>query len=68
VAKLPADVISLDYQATDPDLTHTLTQKGLTDEAVGEVLELTQWAWVELNYRPHAYQPPQPGDDQRPPM
>jgi hypothetical protein len=26
-----------------------------------------KWAWVELNYRPHAYQPPQRGEDQRPP-
>jgi hypothetical protein len=25
------------------------------------------WAWVELNYRPHAYQPPKPDADQRPP-
>ena len=29
--------------------------------------EIAKWAWVELNYRPHAYQPPQPGEDQRPP-
>jgi hypothetical protein len=26
-----------------------------------------EWAWVELNYRPHAYQPPKPDADQRPP-
>ena len=26
----------------------------------------TEWAWVELNYRPHAYQAPKPGDNQRP--
>jgi hypothetical protein len=26
-----------------------------------------EWAWVELNYRPHAYQPPKASDDQRPP-
>ena len=26
-----------------------------------------EWAWVELNYRPHAYQPPKPDADQWPP-
>jgi hypothetical protein len=29
--------------------------------------ESDEWAWVELNYRPHAYQPPEPGGGQRPP-
>jgi hypothetical protein len=25
-----------------------------------------EWAWVELNYRPHAYQPPKIDADRRP--
>ena len=51
---------------TDPDLAQLLRDKGLTDPEIDEVLQHAGWAWVELNYRPHAYQPPKPSDDQRP--
>ena len=30
--------------------------KSLTDGEVDQALKLAEWAWVELNYRPHAYQ------------
>ena len=40
----------------DPDLARILKAKNLTDANVDEVLQRVQWAWVELNYRPHAYQ------------
>jgi hypothetical protein len=38
------------------ELGQALKAQNLTDAKVDEVLELGQWAWVELNYRPHAYQ------------
>jgi hypothetical protein len=41
---------------SDPALAHLLKVKGLTDPEIDEVFELSRWAWVELNYRPHAYQ------------
>ena len=59
--------VEVSYPETDPDLAQLLKDKGLTDPEIDEVLQHTRWAWVELNYRPHAYQPPKPGDDQRPP-
>ncbi len=43
-------------RGTDPDLAQLLKAKNLTDAEVGEVRERTKWAWVELNYRPHAYE------------
>ena len=54
-ARPPVDV-QVDYPATYPDLAHLLKTKNLTDAEIDEVLELSRWAWVELNYRPHAYQ------------
>jgi hypothetical protein len=48
--------VDLSYPETDPDLAQLLKAKNLTDAEVDEVLELAEWAWVELNYRPHAYQ------------
>ena len=41
---------------TGASLAPLLKAENLTDAQIGEVLELTKWAWVELNYRPHAYQ------------
>jgi len=38
--------------------------KNLTD-TIDEVLELSKWAWVELNYRPHAYQATRLGQEVR---
>jgi hypothetical protein len=53
----PTDLeVRVDYPAPSPDLAQTLKAQNLTDAKVDEVLELSQWAWVELNYRPHAYQ------------
>jgi hypothetical protein len=45
-------------------LAHALKQSDLSDAEVEEVAYALQqvtdaageWAWVELNYRPHAYQ------------
>ena len=51
-----APTVEVSYPETDPDLAQVLKAKNLTDAEVGEVLELAEWAWVELNYRPHAYQ------------
>jgi integrase len=48
--------IRVDYPETSPDLAQTLKAQNLTDAEVDEVLELSQWAWEELNLRPHAYQ------------
>ena len=48
--------LEVSYPETSPDLAQTLKAQNLTDAEVDEVLELSQWAWVELNYRPHAYQ------------
>ena len=39
-----------------PDLAQYLKRQSLTDAEVDEALKLAEWAWVELNYRPHAYQ------------
>ena len=52
----PGLIVAADYPETSPDLAQLLKAKNLSDEEVAEVLELSQWAWVELNYRPHAYQ------------
>ena len=52
----PTPIVDLSYPETDPDLAQVLKEKNLTDAEVDEVLELAEWAWVELNYRPHAYQ------------
>ena len=52
----PAPQIEVVYPEAYPDLAQLLKAKNLTDPEVDEVLELTKWAWVELNYRPHAYQ------------
>jgi hypothetical protein len=51
---LPA--INAVYTATYTDLAQALKGAHLTDVQVDEVLKVMQWAWVELNYRPHAYQ------------
>jgi hypothetical protein len=53
---LPQIDVQVDYPATYPDLAQLLKTKNLTDAEIDEVLELSRWAWVELNYRPHAYQ------------
>jgi hypothetical protein len=45
-------------------VVHALTRHDLSDVEVKEVAQALQqltdgsleWAWVELNYRPHAYQ------------
>jgi hypothetical protein len=44
------------YRETYPDVAQFLKGKRLTDGEVDEVLTLTEWARVELNDRPHAYQ------------
>jgi hypothetical protein len=51
---------------TGTPLAHTLKQCDLSDAEAEEVAQALQgvvegsdqWAWVELNYRPHAYQRP----------
>ena len=48
--------IEVVYPETYPDLAQLPKAKNLTNPEVDEVLWLTKWAWVELNYRPHAYQ------------
>ncbi len=55
VQKRPTE-LDVSYPATSSGLAQTLKAQNLTDAEVDEVLELSQWAWVELNYRPHAYQ------------
>ncbi len=51
-----APEVSLDYPDSYPALAHLLKTKNLTDLEVSEVMELSEWAWEELNLRPHAYQ------------
>jgi hypothetical protein len=48
--------VDVNYPESYPALAQLLKAKNLTDAEVSEVLELSEWAWVELNYRPHAYQ------------
>ena len=55
-SSVSAPQIEVVYPETYPDLAQLLKAKNLTDLEVDEVLELAKWAWVELNYRPHAYQ------------
>jgi hypothetical protein len=49
-------IVSVDCPDSYSDLARVPKAKNLTDEEVAEVLKLAEWARVELNYRPHAYQ------------
>jgi integrase len=52
--RLVTPTVEVSYPETGPDLAQKA--RNLTDAEVEEVLELTEWAWEELNFRPHAYQ------------
>jgi hypothetical protein len=44
------------FPQTDPPLAHALANENLSDSEVTEAKGFLQWAWEELNLRPHAYQ------------
>jgi hypothetical protein len=44
------------FPQTDPPLAHALANENLSDSEVAEAKGFLQWAWEELNLRPHAYQ------------
>ena len=44
------------FPETDPNLTRALKDENLSDGEVTEVQGLLEWAWEDLNFRPHAYQ------------
>jgi hypothetical protein len=39
-----------------PRIRRALPHKGLLSTVDRKLSTLFEWAWVELNYRPHAYQ------------
>lgn len=53
VQRIP--IVPRHRNGTKPALTRD-TQNAVTRDAVRVLTALSQWAWEELNFRPHAYQ------------